>query len=324
MATEKSSGEGKPEDAGRKTSVEINSSIQAGQVEDQATIIGTRMGDVYGPVTVIQYGEQGPAAPPEPDLSAPELVHEKFEPETIFIPAGAFRMGREPGPGVPPYEAPQSEVTLTAFRIGKYPVTNQQFLKYIRETQQPVAPEYGWKGQSPSGMEEQPVRGVTWFEALDYCRWLSQATGRPYSLPSEAQWEKAARWNPGRLYPWGDEWQPERCNLGQSDFAEVSAYPPQNEAGLCDLTGNILQWTTTLWGEKRLAPDSQFRYPWQDDGRDDLQANKQIRRILRGAAFSDPPEACTCTARRSFLPTDRGQPGKWHGFRVVMLIEGRR
>jgi iron(II)-dependent oxidoreductase len=75
-----------------------------------------------------------------------------------------------------------------------------------------------------------------------------------------------------------------------------------------------------LWGEKRLEPDTRFPYPWQDDGRDDLEANKQVRRVLRGSAYTDLPQDCTCTGRRSFLPGDRGQPGKRHGFRVVMSL----
>ena len=146
----------------------------------------------------------------------------------------------------------------------------------------------GWEGQNPArGHEDYPVRGVTWFEALDYCQWLSEQTGRKYSLPNEAHWEKAARGDGGSLFPWGDDWQSGRCNQGKGDYAPVTLYPAQNDLGIYDLVGNVLQWTTTLWGEKRLQPDPRFIYPWKDDDRDDLQANKQIRRILRGSSYKD-------------------------------------
>ena len=159
------------------------------------------------------------------------------------------------------------------------------------------------------------MRGVTWQEALGYCAWLKEQTGREYTLPNEAQWRARARGD-GRLYPWGEAWEQGRSNQGNSRTADVTAFSAQSLSGLYDLVGNVLQWTSTLWGEKRLVAD--YPYPWQpDDGRDDLAANRQVRRVLRGSPYSDLQSECTCTARRSFLPADRGQPGKRHGFRVV-------
>jgi formylglycine-generating enzyme required for sulfatase activity len=252
-------------------------------------------------------------------LPQPAEIKQPGEPETIAIPGGFFKMGREPGPGIPAYETPPGQIYLPDYRIGKYSVTNKEFARFIHQLHRPVPPELGWDGLNPpKGQEDHPVRGVTWFEALEYCHWLCDQTGKKYSLPSEAQWERAARGEDGRLYPWGNEWLPGRCNQGSVQTAIVGAFPPQNESGLYDLVGNILQWTTTLWGEKRQQPDPDYAYPWQDDGRDDLQANRQIRRILRGSSYSDLPQECACTARRSFLPDDRGLPGKRHGFRIVI------
>jgi formylglycine-generating enzyme required for sulfatase activity len=74
----------------------------------------------------------------------------------------------------------------------EYPVTNSQYEEFVREKHIPVAPVMGWDGQRvPPGLENHPVAGVTWYEALAYCQWLSEKTGRSYSLPNEAQWEKA-------------------------------------------------------------------------------------------------------------------------------------
>ena len=240
-----------------------------------------------------------------------------FEPEMVAIPTGGFWMGREPESGAPPHETKRTFIELPAYFISKYPITNREYAEYVRQRRITVPVELGWEGRNPAKDQlDLPVRGVTWGEALEYCAWLGQQTGQSYLLPSEAQWEKAARGEDGRLYPWGEAWEAGRCNQGGARTASVKAFPPQSNSGLHDLVGNVLQWTSTLWGEKRLQPD--YPYPWQpDDGRDDLQANRQIRRILRGGAYSDSQAECTCTARRSFLPGDRGQPGKRHGFRVV-------
>ncbi len=299
--------------------------VKDGQLERalalaRSATIASRRDDWWVPALYTRL-KDGLLFPPPQALAAAVIERQPFEPETIYIPPGSFIMGRQVGPGVPEFESPQGQVFLPAYRMSMYPITNNEFVKFIRQTHRLTAPEMGWEGQNPpKGQGEYPVRGVSWFDALDYCRWLSEQTGRKYSLPSEAQWEKAARGSDGRLYPWGDDWQPGRSNQGNSHTAPVGSFPAQNAFGLYDLVGNVLQWTTSLWGEKRLNPDPQYVYPWQDDERDDLEANKQLRRVLRGSAYSDPPQLCTCTARRSFLPADRGQPGKWHGFRIVMIL----
>jgi formylglycine-generating enzyme required for sulfatase activity len=241
-----------------------------------------------------------------------------FEPEMVRIPGGRFWMGREPAPGVPLYETPRTDLDLPAFYISKFPISNREYVEYVRQTHITVPADLGWEGRNPSKDQlNLPLRGVTWQEALDYCAWLSQQTGKRYTLPNEAQWEKAARGEDGRLYPWGETWEEGRCNQGSTRIVNVGFFPVQSVFGLHDLVGNVLQWTTTLWGEKRLQPD--YLYPWQaDDGREDLEANNQVRRVLRGSAYSDPQAICTCTNRRSYLPTDRGLPGKRHGFRVVI------
>jgi formylglycine-generating enzyme required for sulfatase activity len=166
-----------------------------------------------------------------------------------------------------------------------------------------------------------PVAGVSWYDALAYCEWLSEKTGRRYSLPTEAQWEKAARSSDGRRYPWGEAFEPGRCNQGSAQIALVDQFPAQNPAGGCDWVGNVRQWTASLWGEKRLEP--QFGYPWQvgEAQRSDLKANSQVRRVVRGSAALDAPDACRCCARLSYAPDKPGPPEKRHGFRVVQNLE---
>ncbi|HET6597683.1 MAG TPA: SUMF1/EgtB/PvdO family nonheme iron enzyme [Anaerolineales bacterium] len=244
---------------------------------------------------------------------------EYFEPETVYIPEGPFWMGSEPREGVPIHETPRHEVDLPAYCIGKYPVTNRQYEEFIIQTHTRVMPVMGWDGQRvPRGLEQYPVSGVTWYEARTYCDWLSKATERDYSLPNEAQWEKACRGGNDCTYPWGDDVDPARSNQGKSQMASVDAYPPQNEYEIFDLVGNVRQWTVTLWGEKPSTPD--FKYPWANDGRNNPNANSQIRRVVRGSSFTEDTQLLRCSARSGQFPENAGLLGTRHGFRVAMKV----
>jgi formylglycine-generating enzyme required for sulfatase activity len=256
------------------------------------------------------------AAPPTDD----QLIETAYyEPQTILIPGGSFWMGSEAAVGTPAYETPRHEVTLPTYYIGKYPVTNAQYEEFIRQSGRLVPSIMGWEGQRvPKGLEKHPVAGVTWNEALAYCQWLTEKTGRQYSLPTEAEWEKACRGGGDQSYPWGDEFDPARCNYGQASIAPVDKYPSQNKFDCFDIVGNVRQWTCTLWGESRLISDPRYAYPWKDDGRNDLGAPAFIRRVIRGGVLSDSPRGVTCSARSSNTPDNPGAPGKRMGFRVVL------
>lgn len=252
-----------------------------------------------------------------------DLTVEYFEPETIHIARGPFQMGSLQQEGIPLHETPPHPVDLPAYRIGKYPVTNSQYEEFIIQTQTRVMPIMGWDGQRvPNGLERHPVTGVTWYEARKYCQWLSQATRREYSLPNEAQWEKACRGGDNCVYPWGDAFDPSRSNHGKPQLAPVDAYPAQNEYECFDLVGNVRQWTITLWGERPTTPD--FTYPWTEkDGRNNLNANSQIRRVVRGSSFAEDAQYLRCSARSGQFPENAGLLGTRHGFRVVMKVPDR-
>lgn len=249
-------------------------------------------------------------------LGKTQIPLKHFEPETIHIPAGTFMMGGIPGTTVPKHEAEQSKVFLPDYRIGKYPITNAQYEEFVRQTKRSVAPEMGWDGQKvPAGANKLPVIGITWYDAVAYCEWLSKQTSRNYFLPNEAQWEKACRAANQCVFPWGDIFDPTRCNQGQTSLAAVDAYPAQSEYGCFDLVGNTRQWTITLWGEKRIAPDLRYEYPWTDDGRNDPNASRQVRRVVRGSTYRDDIQALRCSARSGQAPDDVGAK---IGFRVVL------
>lgn len=248
-----------------------------------------------------------------------DIATEYFEPQTIHIAEGKFWMGSAAAQGGPGTESPKHEVFLPAYRIGKYPVTNSQFEEFVQETGRLVTPNMGWDGQrSPKDRMDYPVVGVTFYDAVAYCQWLSGKTGRKYTLPNEAQWEKACRAGGQTLYPWGDEFETGRCNQGGIALAPVDAFPAQNEFGCFDLVGNIRQWTCSLWGEKRIAPDSAFAYPWKDDRRNDLNASRQVRRVIRGSSMKDEMAFLRCSFRSGQAPDDPGLPGARTGFRVAI------
>jgi formylglycine-generating enzyme required for sulfatase activity len=259
----------------------------------------------------------------EPDPLAWSVIErQSFEPETVYIPAGPFVMGSDEGQ---PYEGPAHTVTLPAYRIGLYPVTNREFAAFIEATGR-VIPSLGWPGQRPTPeQEELPVTGVSWYLALEYCAWLSQQSGRTYALPTEAEWEKAARGPDGRRYPWGNEWQEGRANPDPSRMRPVSHYPAQSGYGCYDLVGNGREWTCSLWGSQPRQPEARFGYPqtaeqsdlaWRlDHPRHNLAANSQVRRVYRGGA-GPTPDPLRCTLRRANLPEAKLNLNR-HGLRLV-------
>jgi formylglycine-generating enzyme required for sulfatase activity len=245
-----------------------------------------------------------------------------FEPETILIPAGPFLMGSPPEENIPDEETPQHKLTLPAYRIGKTPVTNAEYAEFIkRDLQQPVPKKAGWfLREPPADKLDHPVVGVSWYDARAYCRWLSQETGRTYRLPTEAEWEKAARGKKGLLYPWGNDWDADNANQGGHDTTHVRAHALGISPYRCyDMVGNVQQWTSTLWGSN--VRENAFPYPYQaHDGREDLEADQHLHRVYRihrGGSFRDDPSRLRCSARGYSDPDSKL---RWRGFRVVLEV----
>jgi formylglycine-generating enzyme required for sulfatase activity len=257
---------------------------------------------------------------PQPDRSRES---KDFEPELVYVRSGTFLMGSPPGEGIPPAETDQHEVHLPPYLIGKYPVTNREYQVYLLKTGRLVNSRAGWNGNiPPEDMLDYPIAGVTWNEAWAYCEWLREETGRPYTLPSEAQWEKAARGTDGRAYPWGDEWEEGRCNHGSDRTSAVDAYPQGvSPYGCYDVVGNVRQWVNTRWGQARDKPDEAYRYPWTPDEREDSDHDNYILRVYRGGAARDDRIRLRCSARGGFRPDRPGPPHRRHGFRIAVNLE---
>jgi len=237
----------------------------------------------------------------------------------VWVPPGPFLMGSDRARDPQAYddERPQHQVTLPGYWIGRYPVTVAQFRAFVEASgHRPADPD------SLKGPDDHPVVYVTWYDALAFCRWLSERAGLPVTLPSEAQWEKAARGTHGRIYPWGDEPPDEtRCNFADSDrgTTPVGHYSPQGDSpyGCADMAGNVWEWTRSLWGEVWEKPD--FGYPYDPrDGREDLEAGREVRRVLRGGVFVDDERTVRCACR------DRDDPRYCfgdYGFRLCVVSQ---
>lgn len=234
-----------------------------------------------------------------------------FEPELILIPASEFLMGSDPSLDKQACgdEKPPHTLYLPDYYLAKTPVTNAQYAAFVEATGHPQP--HHWKGgQSPTGKEDDPVVCVSWDDARAYCRWLSKVTGKPYRLPSEAEWEKGARGTDGRIYPWGNEWDAKRCNSGEEDkggTTPVGAYPEgASPYGLLDVAGNVWQWTRTL----------NKPYPYDPgDGREDPEASGP--RAMRGGSWYNDQWFVRC-ATRHWDPRDI--IGDTLGFRVVISL----
>jgi formylglycine-generating enzyme required for sulfatase activity len=277
---------------------------------------------------------QPPSPPPDP-ATQPDWV-----PELVEIPAGPFLMGSsDDDAAADDDEKPQHELTLDTYWIGKTEVTNAQFRPFV-EGDGYSNPDYwteaGWQWREPKAgwqwREEyfkthprywdnstwngdaQPVIGVNWYEAVAYTRWLSAQTGRDYRLPTEAEWEKAARGTDGRIYPWGNDYRQEWLNsddvIGRT--TPVGTYPEgASPYGVLDMAGNVWEWTATKYD------DSYKPYPYQheDEWSEDYLAGSGAARVLRGGSWYSISTHVRCGARSYLSPNYRYN--HFNGFRVV-------
>jgi formylglycine-generating enzyme required for sulfatase activity len=270
-----------------------------------------------------EIGKRWPPTMPGREIETPAIIRPRqpFEPFLILIPAGEFLMGSDPD-DVDAYgdERPQHTVYLADYYIARGPVTNAQYAIFVEATGHNW-PGHREGGESPKGKEDHPVVGVTWYNAMAYCNWLARLTGKPYRLPSEAEWEKAARGTDGRIWPWGDRSPSGRqCNFSNSQgTTPVGQYSPRGDSpyGCVDMAGNVWEWTLSLYGKGEV--DADFLYPYDPlDGRENLEAGDDFFHVLRGGAFSDDERWVRCSLRHAASPGDRN---RIYGFRVCVAAQ---
>lgn len=242
-------------------------------------------------------------------------------PDVVRIPAGEFAMGADDGDDD---ERPAHRVHLDEFFIGAAPVTHDEYARFIAETNHPVpairefpqivtaereaefhalATPYVWRaGAPPPDRGAHPVTLVGYDDALAYCRWLSTRISMPVRLPSEAEWERAARGGfEGRRYPWGDDLDVTRANYlapgrdkGQHGTTPVGQHG-QNPYGLADVAGNVWEWIEDWYdGEYYLrSPRRNPRGP-----------SAGILRVVRGGAWVASDTRMLRCAYRHKVPPD--------------------
>jgi formylglycine-generating enzyme required for sulfatase activity len=247
-------------------------------------------------------------------LGKPPKPLQPYEPETVLVMAGTFLMGSQQNEDIPDHELPQHELYLPDYYISSFLITNENYAVFLNQARYPKP--RGWLGKNPPrGKEQHPVVNVSWFDAAEYCRWLSEQTGRPYRLPTEAEWEKAARGEDGRIYPWGNEWADHLCNHNQKRTTSFNTFPEGiSPYGCHDMIGNVREWTSTIWGDD--SQTTSYPYPYRiDDGREDQGQSEGVYRIIRSSSHSDDPRHHRSAARAWYSPESADTQ---RGFRVVM------
>ena len=205
-------------------------------------------------------------------------------------------------------EQPQHTVTIGRYSIAKYPVTvgaYRSFLEAGGYRNRKYWTEAGWLWRQSTDRdkpkywdEEQwvrnnklPVVGISWYEAVAYCSWLSEFNGKKYRLPTEAEWEKAARGTGEQLYPWGDEFDVNQCNTRENKLNRtipVDELSPRGESpfGCADMVGNASEWTISEYKP----------YPYDEgDGRNNVEGEKL--RVTRGGSWYKPILRARVSAR---------------------------
>jgi formylglycine-generating enzyme required for sulfatase activity len=201
-------------------------------------------------------------------------------------------MGSDPATDTGAYdsELPQHRIALAAYQIARYPVTVAEYACCVRAGQREPA---DWQQQLEK--LDHPVVHVSWHDAVAYAQWLSARARQPWRLPSEAEWEKAARGTDGRIYPWDDTFRRTRCNTSegkQGSTTSVGSFPHGvGPYGAMDMIGNVWEWTSSI-----------FRpYPYDaSDGRE--QAESAEHRVLRGAPWDFSSWFARAAARFDFHP----------------------
>lgn len=288
--------------------------------EEVVTLTREKLGKIIRSDTSIEErfeaGEiLGTLGDPRIDIQTPPLV---------TVDAGKFTRGSTEDKR----ESPVCDIYLDEFMIGKYPVTNEEFKAFIADggynkkdywtsegwqwlqEKKFLQPRYWYdrKWTSPNF----PVMGVSWHEASAYARWLSQKTGEIFDLPTEVQWEKAARGIEGLIYPWGNDFDAHRCNSDEfkrPQTSPVGIYPGgESPYGCMDMSGNVWEWCAD-WYEKNYYQKSPKTNP--------QGPSQGSHKVVRGGGWGSGCWRCRTTCRVDVYPTNREID---LGFRLVKSL----
>lgn len=228
------------------------------------------------------------------------IVSQRDGAAMVLVPAGPFTVGSEDFKA----EQPVHTVDLPAFYIDKYEVTNRLYAKFVAATL--YNPVGDWKKFATSGLEDYPVQNLSLSDCLAYAGWAGKR------LPTEAEWEKAARGTKALRYPWGAEFKPKSCNSADEKLdltTQVGAYEADmSPYGAFDMAGNVTEWTVSPYQPYPLnrAPDLSL-----------IPESRRGKVMVRGGSYRADATGCRLTQRGTANPKDAIP---WHGFRCVMDV----
>ncbi len=231
-------------------------------------------------------------------------------PDLVTIPAGSFQFGSTPyDPLANENEKNLEVIDLPFFQISKYPITNAQYGLFIESTNH-YSPAH-WQGTIPPlSLLNHPVVNISLIDAMSYCSWLSQQTGFKFTLPTEVEWEKAARGDAdNRRYVWGDEWQSSACNTSElniGDTTDVTLFEHVNMSpfGVVDILGNVWEWTQSYYRYRPGSNHESVRYG-------------VTYNVVRGGSWHNDQTLARISCRGRYIP---GIKRLYLGFRIVTHI----
>ena len=248
----------------------------------------------------------------------PERLGKDLAIQMILVPGGVFEMGSlEDESGRNEDEGPQHKVEVASFFIGRYPVTQTQwrFVAGLPQVKVSLDPDPSYfKGS------DRPVEQITWYEAEEFCKRMAQHTGRPYRLPSEAEWEYACRAGTKTPFSFGKTITTDLVNYNghyiydegskgkyREETTPVGEFPA-NAYGLQDMHGNVFEWCVDRWHYASYEED------WVNGSVGQSDTNIRVTRVIRGGYWGVAPAWCRSAFRFNCYPGDRGMG---LGFRVV-------
>lgn len=243
-------------------------------------------GSGAGPASAAAGNVADGSAANTPDSAGGEPAADTMPPpeglgEMVLIPEGYFLMGTGGAASAGDAdELPQAQVYLPAYYIDKYPVTNRQFMEFVLRAG--YKPEGDWQEYYSPASADLPVRAVSWNDAAAYAKWARKR------LPTEAEWEKAARGEDGRTYPWGEDWSAEILPRGAMTYDLVTAANAASPYGVMALVGVLWQWTASAF-----AP-----YPYDPNARGE-------KYVLRGGCYNNGRNIIRCANRYAEPPNVR-------------------
>jgi formylglycine-generating enzyme required for sulfatase activity len=238
--------------------------------------------------------QASPSISPSPTPGSPAGPLE----DMVLVQGGTYTIGRDDGDR---YARPGHAVSLQPFYVDKTEVTNAQYKKFVDATGR--KPPLDWADAGyPTAKANWPVTQITWQDAAAYAKWAGKR------LPTESEWEAAARGSDGRTYPWGNDWKPGIANIETSGISEVGQYKESiSPCGALDMIGNVWEWTA----------DEFAMYPGSTAPRPELESGREYR-VIRGGAYDGNRK--NDATYRGYI--DANKPYPKIGFRCVKSAGG--